>query len=374
MKLLDLCRSKLWGSAAPADSHPRTGAETLTADASLRHAQTLLGDGRLAEATSIYRAVLARDPQHWASASALASIALQTGKLENAIQLYSALIERRPDFVEGYYKRGNAHNKLESWSAALADYDRAIALDPRFANASCNRGAVLERLARWNDALASYNRALELNPKDAFAHYNRAGALRELRRFDDAISSYDQAIALNDGYVAAYVNRGHLLHKLSRHMEAAASYDKALELNPIVTRASESGPLGALTPEQKYLLGLKRHVQMQICDWEGMNADLERIAAGLRAQLPMTLPFPLLAMLHDPALHRAAAQSRIREESPPDPSLGDIPSRARSSKIRVGYFSADFPRHSTASSTCARVRMPRLPAWRAIWGSILRSI
>ena len=68
--------------------------------------------------------------------------------------------------------------------------------------------------------------------------------------------SYDQAIALNDGYVAAYVNRGHLLHKLSRHTEAAASYDKALELHPIVTHASESGPLAALTPEQKYLLGL----------------------------------------------------------------------------------------------------------------------
>ena len=48
-----------------------------------------------------------------------------------------------------------------------------------------------------------------------------------------------------------------------------------------------------------------------------MNSDLERIADGLRAQLPMTLPLPLLAMLDDPALHRAAAQSWIREESPP---------------------------------------------------------
>jgi predicted O-linked N-acetylglucosamine transferase (SPINDLY family) len=65
----------------------------------------------------------------------------------------------------------------------------------------------------------------------------------------------------------------------------------------------------------------------------------------------MTLPFPLLAMLDDPALHRAAAQSWIREESPPDPALGDIPSRARSSKIRVGYFSADFRMHPVAYLT-----------------------
>ena len=43
---------------------------------------------------------------------------------------------------------------------------------------------------------------------------------------------------------------------------------------------------------------------------------------GLRAQLPVTLPFPALAMLDDPAPHRAAAESWIREESPPNPALG----------------------------------------------------
>lgn len=280
-----------------------------------------------------------------------ASTALQNGQLEEAIQGYGVLIERRPDFAEGYYKRGNAHNRLGQWLAALADYDRAVALDPEYANAFCNRGTVLERLGHWDDALASYERALALNPKDAFAYYNRAGILRELKRFDEAIDSYYQAIALNNAYVEAYVNRGHLLHRLSRHEEAAASYGKAIELCPYPTQPAHAHRPAMLRPEQKYLLGLRRHVLMQVCAWQGMSADVQRITTGLRQQLPVTLPLPLLSMVDEPALHRTAAECWIREESPPDPSLGAIAARPRSPKIRVAYFSADFRVHPVAYLT-----------------------
>jgi predicted O-linked N-acetylglucosamine transferase (SPINDLY family) len=317
----------------------------------LQQGQALLGETRLAEAASVYRAVLALDPQNWTSSNALASIALQGGELDEAILRYSALIERRPDFAEGHYKRGNAYNRLGRRPEALADYDQAVALDPEYANAFCNRGTVLQSFERWDEALASYDRALALDPTDAFAHYNRASVLRELNRSDEAIRSYDQAIVLHRAYVEAYVNRGHLLHKLFRHEQAAASYGKALELCPIVPQAAGVSLPAALRPEQKYLLGLKRHVQMQICDWQDMSADVERIAVALRAQLPVTLPLPALAMLDDAALHRAAAESWIREESPPNPALGAIPARPRSPRIRVGYFSGDFRIHPVAYLT-----------------------
>jgi protein O-GlcNAc transferase len=353
MKFRDLFGSKRSEAPKPAvpavSEAPRVSATSV--EAMLQEAQTLLGAGQLAEAGTSFRNVLLRDPQNWISMHALASIALQSGELDEAIQLYGALIERRPDFAEGHYKRGNAYNRLGRWSAALTDYDRAVVLDPAYANAFCNRGTVLERLERWGEALASYDRALALNPSDAFAYYNHAGVLRELKRFDDAITSYDQAIALNSGYVEAYVNRGHLLHKLSRYEESAASYGKAIELCPYPTHAAPADWSPTLRPEQKYLPGLRRHVLMQICDWQGMDADRQLIAEGLRQQLPMSLPLTVLAMLPDPVLHLAAAESWIREESPPDPSLGAIAARPPSPKIRVGYFSADFRVHPVAYLT-----------------------
>jgi predicted O-linked N-acetylglucosamine transferase (SPINDLY family) len=360
MKFRALFKSKRADKPAAVSTEPQVSAALhlpshlqlpAATQALLRQANPLHGDGLMAEAASAYQAALAIDPQDWASSNAMASIALEAGEMDEAIRRYGALIEGRPDFAEGHYKRGNAYNRLGRLPDALADYDRAIALDPGYAKAFCNRGTVLGRLARWDEALASYERALTLNPKDAFAHYNRADVLRELKRSDEAIGSYDQAIVLNGAYVEAYVNRGHLLHRLSRNEQAAASYAQALELSPILTQAVGSSLPAALRPEQKYLIGLKRHVQMQICDWQGMSADLERISEGLRALLPVTQPLPVLAMLDDPALHRAAAESWIREESPPNPALGAIPSRPRSPRIRVGYFSADFRMHPVAYLT-----------------------
>jgi predicted O-linked N-acetylglucosamine transferase (SPINDLY family) len=276
---------------------------------------------------------------------ALASTALQSGHFEDAIRLYGTLVERLPRFAEGFYKRGNAYNQLGHFVAALADYDQAVALDPSYANAFCNRGTVLERLERWDEALSSYDRALSLNPRDALAHYNRASVLRALDRITEALDAYDRALALNSRYVEAHVNRGHLLHKLARPTEAAASYARALALVPMPRAETEDGTGLQLRPEQRFLLGLKRHMQIETCDWADMQADVESIAAGLRAGLPVIQPFPALAMLDDPALQRRAAASWVREECQVDPPLPRIATRPRNDTIRVGYFSPDFRAH-----------------------------
>jgi predicted O-linked N-acetylglucosamine transferase (SPINDLY family) len=337
MRLRDLFR--------PRSAAIRTSAEP---EALLRHARMLHDNERLSEAASVYQSVLALDAENWPALNALAGIALRTGHLEEAVERFGKLIERRPEFAEAYYKRGNALNRLGRWPSALADYDRAVALESCHANAYCNRGTVLERLGRWSEALDSYDRALSLNPGDAFAHYNRASVLRELNRPTEAMDSYDQALALRQDYVEAYVNRGHLLQELSRLEEAAASYSKALDLSPVLMGTPQSDRPSRLSPEQKYLFGLRRHVRMQVCDWRDMEADLERIAEGLRAHLPVCLPFPALALLDSPPLHRVAAESWIREERPANDALGAIPARPRSAKIRVGYFSADFRVHPVA--------------------------
>lgn len=288
-------------------------------------------------------------PAYVAELQQKAQTLLSEGRLPEAIEHYSELIACRPDFAEAFYKRGNAHNRSGSLAEALADYDRAVALDTQYAFAYCNRGTVLECLKRWGEALASYDRALELNPNDAFACYNRASVLRELDRLEEALASYDKAIALNGGYVEAYVNRAHLLHRLKRHEQAAASYDKALELCPLPLNTS--GLAGTLRPEQRFLPGFSQFVRMQICDWRNLDDHVRQISAGLHQGLPVIQPLSALALLDAPSLQRSAAESWISTDAPPDPSLGPIAARPRASKIRVGYFSADFRIHPVAFLT-----------------------
>jgi predicted O-linked N-acetylglucosamine transferase (SPINDLY family) len=357
-KLRDLFKLK-----ANSKSTSTQAAETLL------RAQSLQREGQLAPAAAAYRSILELDPDHWESLNAIAAIALQGGELERAIQLYDVVIVRRRDHAEAYYKRANALNGLGRWEMALSDYDQATALNPGYANAFCNRGATLERLGRWDEALASYNRAVALNPDDSLAYFNRGSVLKELKRFGEALAGYERAIALKNDHVEAYINRGHILRHLCRYEAAVASYDKAIELKPVYAEAFQGRAFCllnlkrieaaianlnqslALKADQKYLLGMRRHAQMQICDWEGLAPDLEQLTEALKAHNPVSPPFPMLALVDSPPLHRLAAEIWVREECPPDDALGAIPARPRSEKIRVGYFSADFRDHAVSLLT-----------------------
>ena len=294
---------------------------------------------------------------------ALAQSLQKGGDFEAAIRLYDELLRIRGGNAEIHYKRANALNSLSRWDAALAGYDEAIVLDPMFANAFCNRGVVLERLERWSDALTSYDRAIALNPDDALAYYNRGSVLKVQKRFDEALASYDQAIARRPDYVEAYINRGHVLQEIRRHEDAVASYDKAIDVNATYVEAFQGRGLSlldlgrheaaiasynkalALNADQKYLLGVRRHAQMKICDWSGLGADVERLAEGARALKPVCTPFTMLALVDSPELHSLTARIWAQQECPPDDVLGAIPARPRGGKIRIGYFSADFRTH-----------------------------
>jgi protein O-GlcNAc transferase len=305
--------------------------------------------------------------------------------------------------AEEHYQRANAHNRLGQWQDAVCHYDQAIALDASHANANCNRGTALQHLGRPEEALASYERAVTLNPQDSLALYNCGSLLKDMRRLDGALASYERCIALKPDYVEAHINRGNVLQELERHEAAVASYDKAIELRPMFAEAFQNrgfslvqlrqfeaavasydraielspdyaqayqGRLYALVnlgrfeaaiesydralaadPDQRYLAGMRLHAKMQICDWDDFASQLARLEDGLRDGKPLSPPFPLLSAVDSPLLHRTAAELWVRDQCPPDASLGPLARRQRGEKIRIGYFSADFRNHAVALST-----------------------
>jgi predicted O-linked N-acetylglucosamine transferase (SPINDLY family) len=299
----------------------------------------------------------------------------QQGQLERAIELYGQCIERAPEPAEAYYKRANALNGLGRLEPALEDYDRAIRLNPSYTYAFCNRGSVLERLGRREEALASYDRAIELDPKDAFAYYNRGSVLKDLKCHEEALASYESAIGLNGNYAEAYVNRGNVLQELQRHEAAIESFGRAIALNPAIALAFQGLGVSlyllkhfdlaiasfdkaiALDPDGRYLLGDSRASKMEVCLWDGLGEDLERIAKGVRERRPVCNPMKLAALMDSPVLLRSAAEIMVRDqvESSCEEDLRRMAeispaplSRLRSGKIRIGYFSADFRAHPVA--------------------------
>ena len=434
----------------------------------LDRALTSHRQGQLAEAKTLYEAILKRDPRHFDALNLLGTIALQTGNLEAAVALigkaiavnagvaaahnnlgstllmlkrpnealasfdkvlgltpqqpeahynrgnalrdlkrlnealtsYDAALALRPDYAEAHNNRGSVLLNLRRFDDALAGFDHALALNPDNTEALNNRGNVLLELRRPDDAMASYDRALALNPNQAEAHFNRANVLSGLKHTEEALASYDKAIVLRPDYAAAHNNRGNVLLDLKRLDEALACYDKAVKFNPAFAEAYnnrgtallESKRLEealasydkaialkldqaevhynrgytlemlkrideaatsyeralALKPDYEFLAGTLLHTRTKLCDWSNFAARLAQVTAEVRAGKNASSPFPLLALIDDPKLHKQAAKAYARAKYPRRNSLGPFAPRTRREKIRIGYYSADLREHAMA--------------------------
>jgi protein O-GlcNAc transferase len=249
-----------------------------------------------------------------------------------AIASYDKAISIRPDYPDPYYNRGNEQRSQGRNEAAVASYDRAIALQPGFADAHLNRGAALVEMRRYVAALASFDKVIALKPDYSQAHFNRGGLLQHLKQYAAAVASYDTAITLGPNEAQAHANRGRALWELRRPDSAIASYDTAVSLEP------DCMPLHAV----------RRHMKMQVCDWVDCEADMGRVAAGVRSGAAAPNPFYVMTLCDSALLQRAAAENWVRDEYPARVPLTDIPKHSRRQRIHLGYFSADFHEHATA--------------------------
>lgn len=188
--------------------------------------------GRLQEAERLYREILAADARHSGALHLLGLIAHQVGQNEAAAALIGDAIAIDGAKSAYHSNLGLALQALKRLEEALAAHETALRLQPDFANAHCNRGNVLKELDRFEEALAAYNVALCLEPSMATAHSNRGNVLRELDRFDESLASCDTALRIKPGYANAHSNRGDSLVHLGRLEEALASYETALCIAP----------------------------------------------------------------------------------------------------------------------------------------------
>jgi len=285
------------------------------------------------------------------------------GRLDAAVESFSNAIERRADYALAYTNRGLALFCLKRYDAAVADYDKAIAIEPNNAEAHNNRADALRTLGDLRAAMAGYEAAIAAKPDHALAYNGRGITLTALRQYEAALDSYAQAVAIKPDLAEAYLNCGSVLRELGQWQGALSQYDRAIAINAdladayyarAMTRRSLSDHEAAiadldraivLQPDLPFLRGFRRHVKMELCDWDGFAEDLEHLTLRLERGEAVCPPFPLLALTGSAGLQRRAAEIWARGVCPADPSLSVTVKRDRHEKIRIGYFSADFRIH-----------------------------
>jgi predicted O-linked N-acetylglucosamine transferase (SPINDLY family) len=318
------------------------------------------------EALASYDRAIALNPGDALAYYNRGAVLRELKRLDEALASYDQAIAVRPDYAEAYCNRGVLLQALKEWDAALVSYDRCIEIDSSISHAYVYRGNLLREGKKLDAALASYNRAIEIDPAYADAYCNRGVLFTELRQWDAALASLNRAIELKSDLAEAYSNRGALFAQAMRMEAAIANFDRAVALRPdyaeafrdradalihmkqFVAAISSYDQAIILKPDFRFLLGMRRHAKMNICDWGDLKSDVDRLTAGIEAEATVSPPFVILALVNSAQLQHRAAQIWVRKEHPAEHSLPAIPRLPAGDKIRLGYFSADFHDHPVA--------------------------
>ena len=233
----------------------------------------------------------------------LASQQLQEGRLHEAENTIEKILAEQPENPDALHLSGHVADRLGDSERAFDRLEQAIQRAPRNGAYLNSLGIAYGRRARNDEAIAAFRRALALRPDHQQALNNLAIQLVGAGEFDEAERSYRRVLELGPGSAESYSNLAQLLQLQGRLDHADRLYARALELDPLNT-AAHSG-----------------RIAVRVYQPNAAAADV--LAAARQFAEP-----------HE----RALAMHRRAHLNEPDPAK----------RIKVGYVSPDFRRHSVA--------------------------
>jgi len=291
--------------------------------------------GQLEAAIKCYEAVLAIKPNFADAFNNLGTSFLDLGQFNEAAKSYKSALKINPDSVEVINNLGIAFYKLHQFEDAIECYERAISLKPDFADTYNNIGIVFLDLGQFNEAANSYKLALKINPNSVEANNNLGIAFYKLHKFEDAVECYEKAISLKPNFVDAYANLASVMKDLNRFDEALAIYESEIILNSNLD----------------FILGELFYIKMHLCIWDDLSTRLNELTNKINNSEKVISPFILLALIDDPEIQRKTAEIYANDKFQDNNALPLIGIYPKHSKIRIGYFSADFREHPVSSLT-----------------------
>jgi len=267
----------------------------------LQQGRQLEDQGDYAGARELYEKAAAVSPQLAKAHLYLGNASFALGRTSEAISCYRRAIELQPDSFNAYVNLGAALLSRQSVAQAEESYRNAVRLRQDSADAWAGLGCALEMRSAPEGAIEAFGRALENDPAHEGAASRLAQSLRERGQAHAALKILESALQINPASVVMLRVQGDIQAGIGEYAAAIAAYRGILAQNPQ--------------------------------DWSAYDSLLWTLNF-----VPQIGPEEILAehRRFGDALERTVA--RLSPSAPPDPHR----------RLRIGYVSPDFRRHSVS--------------------------
>lgn len=318
-------------AATIADAPSPVAADTLLQAALAHHSAA-----RVAEASALYRQILAEQPDHADAlhfAGLLACDTGDTGDIATGIEQMKQSIRLHPNAI--YYNNfGNTLTRQSRYTEAIAAYREALARKPDYVEAHNNLGNALREAGDYAAAVDSCANALALAPDYAQAWNNLGNAFKDDGNDAAALKSFTKALSLQPDYAEAHNNLGNVYEKQSRFAEATDCYRRAIALKPGI--ASMHNNLGNVLRDQGLLIDATASFRQAIA----LDTDLLTARSNLLLQLNL---MPQVQHTEQIAEARRFGERQIARARPLTHAAPRAVEAGR--RLKVGFVSGDLKTH-----------------------------
>ena len=154
-------------------------------------AEAMESQNRWADASALYRKILAQNPNVSGIHFRLGRVALSetesAANTEEARKEFEEELKIDPSNAAAEFSLGEIARRDGKWVEAIPHFTRASELDPGFAEAFLALGMSLNSAERYADAISSLERYEKMLPADPAGHYQLSVAYARTGRKEDAV-------------------------------------------------------------------------------------------------------------------------------------------------------------------------------------------
>ena len=294
---------------------------------------------------------------------------LLSGEINSAQKIYLLLVKKNKNNDKLFFLLGTTYLQLKKYDSALKYLLISSQLNPNFPDTFNNIGVALAETGKFLEALKNYDQAIVLKINYTDAYLNKAIALNNLYECDKALKCIDKVFKLDFKNVKAFNTLGNIYQNKGENKNAFLAYKKAFTIKPNYLEAISNGAdvlhglkknfealillnkIYSQDPDFYGLLGKIYSNKIAIGDWSDYKEITKKIKEKISKRLTFIEPLDILYMTDNSSLIKINSEEYINNNKKTKiyksqkVILKNKLHIEKKSKIKIGYFSAEFHNH-----------------------------